>query len=585
MPANLDKGAIVEAIADHDGSSKDKDELSFSRGDKFRLLKPSSEESWWHVQSIANKKKGFVPSNLVFAEGSLDLFDWCHGAINRSAAEFLLMRSNQPGSFLVRESQSKPGDYTLSLYDGKVAHYRINEADGQFFIRHKQTFNSIPELIEHHRSHSSGLPMPLSHIVQKAHASAIVISKKMEAEWELKRDDVSMGKMLGAGNYGEVYKGNYKNLPVAIKTVKEESMGIEEFMREAQVMKKMQHPNLVQLIGVCSKDIPMYIVTEFIPHGDMLSYLRRPESKSEIDEKAKLHISTQVADGMAYLERHNCIHRDLAARNCLVADKLAIKIADFGMGRVIDDLYTARTGSKMPVKWSAPESLCYNAFSSASDVWSFGILLWEVATLGGSPYPEIESKDVLTKLEEGYRMDCPSGCNKGLYKLMYSCWAIRAEDRPKFAELKVGLEKLLDEHSNAGSDSPAERPAPPVAANAEWRESYEKSSGPVTPMMLQQLIDMTKEVYAKSSNIVRYGEEATFQTQLQSLLSSAKEFLESIEPLMSFSDVKTAKKSMETAFNSLNKGKFSLSKAKPTVEKLRNATRDMNKHLKSIRLS
>lgn len=155
-------------------------------------------------------------------------------------------------------------------------------------------------------------------------------------------------------------------------------MGIEEFMQEAQVMKKMQHPNLVKLIGVCSTEMPMYIVTEFVPHGDMLSYLRRPGAEKEINRGAMLYICTQVADGMAYLELHKCIHRDLAARNCLVADELRVKIADFGMGRVIDDLYTARTGSKMPVKWSAPESLCYNAFSTASDVWSFGILLWEV---------------------------------------------------------------------------------------------------------------------------------------------------------------------------------------------------------------
>lgn len=582
MPLNhLEKGAIVEAIADHDGSTKDKDELSFARGDKFKLLKPASEESWWHVETLSGKrKKGYVPSNLVFGEGSLDLFEWCHGAINRSAAEFLLMRSNQPGSFLVRESQSKPGDYTLSLYDGKVAHYRINEgSDGRFFIRHKQTFGSIPELIEHHRANSSGLPMPLSHIVPKAHAKALVISKKMEAEWELKRDDVKMGKVLGTGNYGEVSMATYKGVSVAVKTVKEDSMGIEEFMREAQVMKKMQHDNLVQLIGVCSKEIPMYIVTEFIPHGDMLSYLRRPESKEEINEKAQLYISTQVADGMSYLEQRNCIHRDLAARNCLVADKLVIKIADFGMGRVIDDLYTARTGSKMPVKWSAPESLCYNAFSSASDVWSFGILLWEVVTLGGSPYPDIESKDVLSKLEEGYRMPQPRGCNPGLYELMYSCWAMRAEERPKFSELKIGLETLLDEHSGAGS-----KPMPKPQTSSSWRESYEKSSGPITPMMLQTLIDHTKEIYAKSSNIVRYGEEATFATQVAALLASTKEFLKDVEPLLTYSDVKSAKKSMESAYSTLAKGKSSLSKSKPVVEKLRNATRDMNKYLKMIKL-
>jgi len=583
MVAHLKKGDIVQANISHAGSDTDKTELAFERGEKFKMLSDGGDESYWNVQSLTSKKKGFVPSNAVHKEGSLDLHAWCHGAINRSAAEFLLVRSDTPGSYLVRESQSKPGDYTLSLYDGKVAHYRINESGGQFFIRQKQTFGSIPELIQHHQEHHSGLPLKLMHIVVKAHAKGIVISKKDEETWEMKRSEIKLGKMLGAGNYGEVYKASWRKTDVAVKTVKEDSMGIDEFMREAAVMKMMKHPNLVMLIGVCSDEIPMYIVTELLPHGDLLTYLRQPKSAKEFDQKAILYVCSQVADGMAYLEGKNCIHRDLACRNCLVADKLVIKIADFGMGRVIDDLYTARTGSKMPVKWSAPESLCYNAFSSASDVWSFGILLWEVVMLGASPYPDIDSKDVLTKLEDGYRMPRPKKCSESMYELMFNCWKMRSEERPTFKTLKDGFEALLDEASGGSS-----KKAPQAKASmaTDWREGYEKSSGGLTITRLQEMIDLTKQVYAKASTIVRYGEEAKIKKDVSELVSTCATFLQDVDDLLAtYPAIKRAKQMMQMAYDSLVKGgSMTMAKAKPHVEKLRNATRDMNKNLKQIKV-
>jgi len=421
------------------------------------------------------------------------------------------------------------------------------------------------------------------HIVVKAHAKGIVISKKDEETWEMKRSEIKLGKMLGAGNYGEVYKASWRKTDVAVKTVKEDSMGIDEFMREAAVMKMMKHPNLVMLIGVCSDEIPMYIVTELLPHGDLLTYLRQPKSAKEFDQKAILYVCSQVADGMAYLEGKNCIHRDLACRNCLVADKLVIKIADFGMGRVIDDLYTARTGSKMPVKWSAPESLCYNAFSSASDVWSFGILLWEVVMLGASPYPDIDSKDVLTKLEDGYRMPRPKKCSESMYELMFNCWKMRSEERPTFKTLKDGFEALLDEASGGSS-----KKAPQAKASmaTDWREGYEKSSGGLTITRLQEMIDLTKQVYAKASTIVRYGEEAKIKKDVSELVSTCATFLQDVDDLLAtYPAIKRAKQMMQMAYDSLVKGgSMSMAKAKPHVEKLRNATRDMNKNLKQIKV-
>eukprot|EP00037_Helgoeca_nana_P025820 m.286305 g.286305 ORF g.286305 m.286305 type:complete len:602 (+) comp27051_c0_seq1:325-2130(+) len=591
--AGMRKGDIVVAIYSHEGEASDKDEMTFESGDLFELLKPPSDEAWWYVQQcFGKKKKGYVPSNCVISEGSLDRYEWCHGAINRSAAEFLLVKNGTNGAYLVRESQSKPGEYTLSLFDSQVAHYRINQNEEGCFIRAKQIFESIPELIEHHKGRTSGLPVILSYCIPKAGKRAVVISKKLEEAWELSRKDVKMGKMLGAGNYGEVFMATYSNgkekLTVAVKTLKEDSMGIEEFMQEAQVMKKLKHQNLVTLIGVVSTDMPMLIVTEFIPHGDMLTYLRRREAKAEMTQRAMLYVCTQVADGMAYLETHSCIHRDLAARNCLVADDLIVKIADFGMGRVIDDLYTARTGSKMPVKWSAPESLCYNAFSNKSDVWSYGILMWEVVTIGDNPYPDIDSKDVLMRLEEGYRMPEPAGCPDGLYPLMVEAWAMRADDRPTFAELKAAISDLYEETRVGDGEAPPPAPPPRPAAEPKeaWRENYEKKSADgLTPTEMQEMIDVTKECYGLASTLVRYGDDRTVKQQLDSLLSCMGHLFEILNPVAKHQQVKPHLKVFSQCVTPLSKmaAKPALNKIRPYVEKIRATVRELNRILKSLK--
>lgn len=600
MPRGFVKGDILQALYGQTEAAS-KDELTFEAGDKFKLLKTPSDESetWWTVETISapKKRKGFVPGNCMVKEDSIDIYEWCHGAINRSAAEFLLVKKSKDGAYLVRESQSKPGEYTLSLFDGAVAHYRINQnPDGTCFIRAKQLFASIPELIEHHTTSTSGLPVLLSDVIPKMHAKAVVISKDLEAKWELNRSYIKLGKMLGAGNYGEVYQASYspggKPMTVAVKTVKEDSMGVEEFMREAQVMKKMQHKNLVRLIGVCSAELPMYIVTEMVPHGDMLSYLRRPSSTKEFTTKAMLYVSQQVADGMAYLEANNVIHRDLAARNCLVDDELVIKIADFGMGRVIDDMYTAKTGSKMPVKWSAPESLCYNAFSSASDAWSFGILLWEVVTLGNNPYPDIESKDVLARLEGDYRMPEPPNCPAGLYEIMFDCWKMRADERPTFASIVAKIDSLLDQQGGAPNTKKAPLPPRPTQPKPqpqqqEWRKGYEAkaASSGVSFLSLQEVIDITKEAYGIASVVVRYGEQNTVKTNLGNLLQILSALVDATMPLTKdSSSVKTILKSIMMCVGPLQKmsANPALNKARPYVEKIRNLIRDLNKTLKSM---
>lgn len=224
-------------------------------------------------------------------------------------------------------------------------------------------------------------------------------------------------------------------------------MELEEFLKEAAVMKEIKHPNLVQLLGVCTREPPFYIITEFMTHGNLLDYLRDC-NRDEVNAVVLLYMATQISSAMEYLERKNFIHRDLAARNCLVGENHLVKVADFGLSRLMTgDTYTAHAGAKFPIKWTAPESLAYNKFSIKSDVWAFGVLLWEIATYGMSPYPGIDLSQVYDLLEKEYRMDCPEGCPEEVYELMRACWKWTPAERPSFAEIHQTFETMFQESS------------------------------------------------------------------------------------------------------------------------------------------
>ncbi|KAJ8346786.1 hypothetical protein SKAU_G00281870 [Synaphobranchus kaupii] len=265
----------------------------------------------------------------------------------------------------------------------------------------------------------------------------------------MERTDITMKHKLGGGQYGEVYEGIWKkySLTVAVKTLKEDTMEVEEFLKEAAVMKEIKHPNLVQLLGVCTREPPFYIITEFMTHGNLLDYLREC-NREEVNAVVLLYMATQISSAMEYLERKNFIHRDLAARNCLVGENHLVKVADFGLSRLmIGDTYTAHAGAKFPIKWTAPESLAYNKFSIKSDVWAFGVLLWEIATYGMSPYPGIDLSQVYELLEKDYRMDRPEGCPEKVYELMKACWKWNPAERPSFAETHQAFETMFQESS------------------------------------------------------------------------------------------------------------------------------------------
>ncbi|KAF7241387.1 Tyrosine-protein kinase ABL2 [Varanus komodoensis] len=413
--------ALYDFVASGDNT------LSITKGEKLRVLGYNQNGEWSEVRS--KNGQGWVPSNYITPVNSLEKHSWYHGPVSRSAAEYLLS-SLINGSFLVRESESSPGQLSISLrYEGRVYHYRINTTtDGKVYVTAESRFNTLAELVHHHSTVADGLVTTLHYPAPKCNKPTVYGVSPIHDKWEMERTDITMKHKLGGGQYGEVYVGVWKkyNLTVAVKTLKEDTMEVEEFLKEASVMKEIKHPNLVQLLGVCTLEPPFYIVTEYMPYGNLLDYLREC-NREEVTAVVLLYMATQISSAMEYLEKKNFIHRDLAARNCLVGENHVVKVADFGLSRLMTgDTYTAHAGAKFPIKWTAPESLAYNTFSIKSDVWAFGVLLWEIATYGMSPYPGIDLSQVYDLLEKGYRMEQPEGCPPKVYELMrafISLWA------------------------------------------------------------------------------------------------------------------------------------------------------------------
>uniref|UniRef100_A0A4W4DWK7 Tyrosine-protein kinase n=1 Tax=Electrophorus electricus TaxID=8005 RepID=A0A4W4DWK7_ELEEL len=441
--------ALYDFVASGDNT------LSITKGEKLRVLGYNQNGEWSEVRS--KNGQGWVPSNYITPVNSLEKHSWYHGPVSRSAAEYLLS-SLINGSFLVRESESSPGQLSISLrYEGRVYHYRINTAsDGKVYVTSESRFSTLAELVHHHSTVADGLVTTLHYPAPKCNKPTVYGVSPIHDKWEMERTDITMKHKLGGGQYGEVYVGVWKkyNLTVAVKTLKEDTMEVEEFLKEAAVMKEVKHPNLVQLLGVCTLEPPFYIVTEYMPHGNLLDYLRECD-REEVNAVVLLYMATQISSAMEYLEKKNFIHRDLAARNCLVGENHVVKVADFGLSRLMTgDTYTAHAGAKFPIKWTAPESLAYNTFSIKSDVWAFGVLLWEIATYGMSPYPGIDLSQVYDLLEKGLRMEQPEGCPPKVYELMRACWQWSPLDRPLFSEIHQAFETMF--HDSSISEEVAE---------------------------------------------------------------------------------------------------------------------------------
>eukprot|EP00049_Salpingoeca_infusionum_P023142 m.10570 g.10570 ORF g.10570 m.10570 type:complete len:654 (+) comp5587_c0_seq1:251-2212(+) len=445
-PVAPPKPSLFVVVVTFEYKALEPHDLSIVPGEKLDVL-DDSEDHWWKARN-AQGKEGMIPCNYVRREG-LESEVWFRGRISRSEAGALLRMEKQEGCFLVRESESTPGTYSLSVsHKEGVRHYHIRHVEGEYYVSERHRFHSILELINYHKHNSGGLVTRLR--IALDDKSEPITAGLGHDKWELDPKDIQFIKTLGSGQFGVVKEGLYKGqLPVAVKMMKEGSMPEEDFVAEAQVMKSFRHKNLVELHGVCTSVRPIYIVTELMCNGCLLDYLR--ENPKMIDSPEILHyMSVQVASAMVFLEEHGFIHRDLAARNCLVGENNVVKVADFGLARfTLDDEYTASEGTKFPIKWAAPEVFNYARFSTKSDVWSFGILLWEIWSMGCMPYPTMTNAMVIDRVAKGYRMDRPDRCPEHVYQIMQECWHQDVEGRPPFVDVLQSLE----ENKGAYTDS------------------------------------------------------------------------------------------------------------------------------------
>ncbi|CAD5209221.1 unnamed protein product [Bursaphelenchus xylophilus] len=433
----------IQAMHDYDRSVEG--DVSFRKGDVMILLDDSNND-WWYVHHPQNGP-GYAPRNFVARLESLECEEWFAGRIQRSLAEKLVTAQNMPrGTFLVRKRDSG-NEYALTINDSRedrveVKHYKIRPFDGTgYYITTRKVFPTIRDLVQYYTAENGGLCHQLTYPAPKMAPVRPDLSSDTQKNWEIPREELQLISKLGDGNFGEVWYGKWRSVvEVAIKTMKPGTMSAEGFLAEAQIMKQCNHPKLVKLYAVCTEKDPYYIITEYMVNGSLLSYLRSPNNTS-LSIQALVDMCSQIASGMMYLESRKLVHRDLAARNVLVGEKISgvpeVKVADFGLARKLmnENIYEAQAGGKFPIKWTAPEAATHGNFTVKSDVWSYGILLYEIFTRGHVPYPGMANKEVIEQVEHGYRMGRPQNCPIPIYEEMLKCWDKNSEKRPSFEYL------------------------------------------------------------------------------------------------------------------------------------------------------
>ncbi|XP_074626360.1 ephrin type-B receptor 1-like [Acropora palmata] len=300
-------------------------------------------------------------------------------------------------------------------------------------------------------------------------------AKEQDKRW------IQLDIIIGGGEFGDVYKGlltrpDEDAIPVAVKTLKADAdqRSRKDFMLEASIMGQFCDPNVIFLEGVVTKTLPLMIIIEFMSNGSLDNFLKKMDGNLTVQQL--LGMARGVASGMKYLSGMNYVHRDLAARNVLVSEGMVCKVADFGLSRELEDSAYETKGGKIPVRWTALEAIDYRKFTAASDVWSYGVVLWEIMSFSERPYWEWSNFEVIDRIRGGYRLPPPLDCPKAIHQLMLNCWQFDRNKRPKFADIVKKLDVFIRSPDKLNVVAPAEPKSPKLDVSGvtsvhDWLDS------------------------------------------------------------------------------------------------------------------
>ncbi|CAL4102300.1 unnamed protein product, partial [Meganyctiphanes norvegica] len=425
----------TEVVARYAFAGTSSDDLPFAKLERLTIVRATNDPNWVKARNH-HGNEGMIPTAYVTMdrkkEVKLNAMAWFHGKISRDEAENLLT-PREDGLFLVRESTNFPGDYTLCVcFQEKVEHYRVIYKDSKLTIDEEEYFDHLTKLVEHYEHDADGLCTQLMRSVPKQGRREYgydAVKAFKAAGWAIDKRDLQLSESIGKGEFGDVLLGNLLGQKVAVKRLKDNCRAAQGLLEEASLMTSLKHENLVNLLGLVFEESAILLVTEFMSKGSLVDYLRS-RGRLHVTKRDQINFACDTAAGMAYLESHKVVHRDLAARNVLISEANSAKVCDFGLAH---EENLKMDGGKFPIKWTSPEALRHSKFSSKSDMWSFGILLWEIYSFGRVPYPRIPLADVMKHVEKGYRMEAPDCCPPEVYQLMKEAWDPEPVSRPTFA--------------------------------------------------------------------------------------------------------------------------------------------------------